>query len=101
MSAPPPFIKLFGITYTIREEEELSEKESAKCYPHAALIVYDPNCNDEELRDTILHEILHIIDFKMTGDYSVKDKVICRFAAGITHVLRDNAHFAEWMVDDE
>jgi hypothetical protein len=103
MSAPPPFIKLFGITYTIREAQgcELSEGMAAGCYPTSALIIYDPDCDDEELRDTILHEILHIIDFKMNGKFKVKDSVICQFAAGVTHALRDNKHLAEWMVDDE
>jgi hypothetical protein len=104
MSAPPPFIKLFGITYTIREKEwdqELPEDEVAKCYPNAALIIYDQAADEGELRDTILHEILHIIDFKMNGKFKVKESVICQFAAGVTHALRDNSHFADWMVDDD
>lgn len=103
MAKPPPFIKLFGITIMIREAEdhELMGEKTAECYPSAALIIYDEACDDEELRDTILHEIIHLIDFKTTGDYNLKEREVCRIAAGITHLLRDNPHFAGWMVDDE
>jgi hypothetical protein len=98
----PPFVRLLGVDICIREAQdwELDVDDTAKCFPHAALIIYDPGTDEQELRDTVLHEIIHMIDFKMNGDYTIKDKSVCQLAAVLYPFLKDNCHFTDWIVSE-
>ena len=96
----PPFVQVLGCILTVREavDDELdSETAAAMLYPHQALIVYDPNLDEEEMRDAILHEIIHYIDFKITGRYELNERQVCRLAACLTATLRTNQELTAWL----
>ena len=99
----PPFVRILGVDVCIREalEHELDGDDTAKCFPNAALIVYDPQTDYQELRDTIMHEVLHLIDFKLNGKYTIKHSQICSLAAVLPVVLHDNEAFTRWVSSNE
>lgn len=60
------------------------------------IIEYDMLQTVDQLKDTILHEIIHIIDYEMQLEMSER-QVHC-MATGLYSVLKDNGDLAKWII---
>ena len=95
----PPFVRVLGVDVCIREaaETELDGDDVGRCFTNAALVIYDPRTDYQELRDTVLHELIHFIDHKLNGKQRLKEDQVCQLAAVLVPMLQDNLEFAKWL----
>jgi hypothetical protein len=64
-----------------------------------ALLIDQP---EQVLRDTILHEIIHALNFHLQLRESPSDEDIAsRLSTGLLTVFRDNPQLASWLVEQK
>jgi hypothetical protein len=90
----PKKIKVIGKTYTVSENTEMDHW--GRCTYGKILISYDPNQHATQLKDTILHEVIHAVEYSMQLD--MDEKQVHAMSTGILAVLLDNPKFAEWLI---
>ena len=95
----PNKIKVAGHLYRIKYDDKRLSKENI-----VAEVNHDKNeialCEyyhttkraKSEIEESLLHEILHIIDTNY-NDHSLKEKQVKRLAIGLHQVLKDNFKF--------
>lgn len=100
----PSKVKIGYATFKLSpKDESWSKKQRAlgECHSDKSLIEYSQNQNKNELVNTILHEILHAINYIFDIEYknSKEEEIIVRkLANGLQTVLCDNKDFVEWMI---
>jgi hypothetical protein len=92
---PPPIIRVLGVDLLVREgtKEEMRD-EAGILYPMQGMILYDEDQGDDELRDTILHELIHFVEYKL--GFKLKHELIQILAAVFAAILSDNEELTEW-----
>lgn len=59
-------------------------------------IHYDAVQDKDQLKDTILHEVLHGVDF--AGQIGLKEKQVAAFATLLLAVFRENPELVKWLL---
>ena len=60
------------------------------------IIQYDSKAKLDVIKDTLLHEIIHVVDFDCQSEMTER-QVHC-LATGLYSVLKDNPEFARWLI---
>jgi len=60
------------------------------------LIKYLDNIKGDELRDTLLHETIHAIDY--IAQIGLEEKQVHALASLLLCVLKDNKEFSRWLI---
>lgn len=82
----PEKIKIIGKQYSVEMVPELDE--CGLCYDTKQLIKISEDLPHDLTQDTILHEIMHAIDYQM--HIGMKERQISAMAAGIMAVFKEN-----------
>lgn len=92
-------LRIIGKTYTIRFVDkvecagDLKDELMGLCRDGAQDIQVSIHQPRDALKDTVLHEILHAIDYQM--QLGLKERQVHGLAAGIVAVFNDNPDFAQ------
>ena len=100
MTIPLKSIRILGKDYEIVHDNEcLSDQNllgKTKCTQQK--IIYTDDQGAASLRDTILHEVLHAVDWTIKSD--LKETQVAAIASGLYAVFKDNPEFVEWLMKD-
>ena len=91
----PKSIKIVGKTYAVEEIPEL-EEDCGACYDTKQLIKIAADLPQELSQDTLLHEVLHAIDFQM--HLNLKERHISAMASGLIAVIKENPEFVKYLL---
>jgi hypothetical protein len=108
----PKQLKIQGKTYKIDGPEEILDEadELGHTYAYKCLIRYGHNATEEpqQLRDTILHEVLHALYYEnglanelKTTDDDLEEQVVRRTATGMLQILRDNPQLIKFLLEKD
>lgn len=93
--ALPVEIKIIGKTYKVEPVPEMDD-ECGACYDSKQLIKISEDLPQELSQDTLLHEVMHAIDFQMHTN--MKERQISAMAAGLTAVFKENPTFVKYLL---
>jgi len=104
----PKRVRINGEEFAIRYRRfKVSEKALGVClYQHSRLEIATPQ-TAVNLRDTVLHEIMHAILAKQghTGSCfdsdETEERYISALATGVIGVLQDNPELAAWLIEEQ
>ena len=72
-----------------------------QCDSSDLLIIIDPEQAESQIRDTLLHEVLHaccdLIGLSCDVDHDIEEKIILRLAPILLLVLRDNPELVTYL----
>ena len=86
MTKLPTSVSFMGKTWKI--SEETMKKEFGKCYHRDLKITLRKNQPQDHLLDTVMHELVHMIDLEMA--IGLKEKQVARLGTGLAHTLKTN-----------
>lgn len=66
-----------------------------RTYQEKSTIFVDATQDIDQLRDTTLHEIIHVLDYNLKMELS--ENQVHRLACGLFQVLRENKDFTKWL----
>lgn len=100
----PESLKIGYADWTVDTESTAPVSEETivfgLCEKATHTIKYFRGYNDNHLRNTVLHEVLHAIwDAHGLSDEEPEETVVSSLANGLQAVLRDNPEFAVWFVN--
>jgi hypothetical protein len=109
---PPKSINIGGYVYSVTVDEALANVVAldngegrvlgATRYRHQS-IVLDPDQHPQQLRDTLLHEVLHALNDTAyaLGDprTPIEEETILRLTPPLLTLLRDNPKLVEFLVE--
>ena len=87
-------IRIIGKDYSIQWTKD--EHEYGKMVQHNCEIFLSSAQSIQQLRDTLLHEVLHAVEGEM--DLKLPETAIRRLATGALQVLRDNPHIVKLLL---
>lgn len=90
----PNEIKIIGKTYAVDVVEDM--ENCGECLDTKQLIKIDHEMPHELTQDTLLHEIMHAIDYQM--HIGLKEREISAMASGITAVIKENPGLAKFLL---
>ena len=91
----PKTIKIAGKPYTVSKTSGTGLLGECKSTP--LTITYEVNQADDQLRDTILHECLHAMDYAVR--IGLKEKQVHALSAMLILFFKENKKLANWLVD--
>lgn len=78
------------------------EVRLGECDHRALTILVDPVQADTQVRDTVLHEVLHacmsLIGASEDVSEQVEERLVLRLAPVLLHLLRSNPRLLEWLL---
>lgn len=92
--ALPTKIKIIGKTYAVESVPEMDD--CGLCYDTKQLIKISEELPHELTQDTLLHEVMHAIDYQM--HIGLKEREISAMASGITAVIKENPVLAKFLL---
>lgn len=94
----PKTIRILGKTYEVvkKGSEVWDEDKFGQCDDAGQKIYLRGGLGGDMERDTLLHEILHAIDFHEKA--GLKERQVETMAAGFYAVLRENPDFAKYLI---
>lgn len=92
--ALPVEIKIIGKTYKVESVPEMDD--CGLCYDTKQLIKISEELPQELSQDTLLHEVMHAIDFQMHTN--MKERQISAMAAGLTAVFKENPALVKFLL---
>ena len=97
-SARSSEVRVLGKTYKVRPFQDTLLKTQAAGANDVklALIEYDPQMTKDQVKDTLLHEIVHILDYDFQLEMSER-QVHC-LASGLFSVFKDNPDLSKWIL---
>jgi hypothetical protein len=81
-------LKILGHQYSIRLADPGVFDDLGRVNHGALIIQLRKDMNDDAKLSTLIHEIVHSIDFQLSTD--MDEKNVCRMATGIYQVFVDN-----------
>ena len=87
---PPASVNVLGREFALVPVDGMVEAQQAvgNCNSFQHLIQYEPNQSPIELRDTVLHELIHATDYLMKA--GMTERQVTVIATGLTLVFKDN-----------
>ena len=97
-SSPVSKIKIHGKVFDVKPFTDPLSPTHALGYNDVRIgvIQYEPKAHIDVVKDTFLHEIIHIIDYDCQTEMTER-QVHC-VATGLYSVLKDNPEFAKWII---
>jgi hypothetical protein len=95
-------VRMLGIDILVREAigTELPPEEAGVCRIADGLILYDSAMHRTEIRETILHELIHYFDIKLNGNDSLEEEQVSMISNMLFTLFRDNRHLVETLFYD-
>ena len=94
-----PSVRILGKTYKVQPlPEHTMDGEFGACNYAYQLIEYNQKLAPDELKDTLLHEMVHIIDHGMQLGF--KEEQVHAVATGLYAIIKDNKEFFQWVLSD-
>lgn len=90
----PDTIKIIGKTYRVEPVPEMDD-DCGACYDAKQLIKISEDIPHELSQDTLLHEVMHAVDYQM--HLNMKERQISAMAAGLTAVFKENPEFVKYL----
>ena len=97
MTVPFKSIRILGKDYQIIQDiSYLSEQNYlGKARFAQQKILYSGDQGPESLQDTLLHEVIHVVDWTVKSD--LKENQVAAITSGLYAVFKDNPEFFEWL----
>jgi hypothetical protein len=101
--ARPREVKIGYATYTIipkNKEWGVKNKAAGQTVSYNSRIYYDRTQNEQELPNTIIHEILHAIGYVFGIKYKndeQEEAIVNALANGLHTTFRDNPNLLDWL----
>lgn len=94
----PKSIRIIGKDYKIEpiEDTSLGTSDWGRADHFKQKLSYLVDQTPQQLRDTMLHEVIHAIEYGVKLDLSERD--VHALSAGICQVLWDNPEFSKWLM---
>jgi hypothetical protein len=100
---------LYDVIYDKDAIYKLSVNHGEQCVGHCdvldLIITIDPDQADSQIRDTLLHEVLHacldLIGINGDIDADTEEKLVRRLAPILLLVLRDNQQLVSYLTSDQ
>lgn len=92
--------KQYDLAYVPPDSPKLMDGEDAlvgQCDSEKQRILIAEGQPLESEQDTVLHEVLHAVDFAMSGVEDAPEAVIRRLATGFLAVIKDNPSFVKYL----
>jgi hypothetical protein len=98
---PPDRLRILGKTWGLVpiEDAPLQGNNRGECNFTECRIRFKTDGSPDDVRDTVLHEVIHALDYTM--QLGLKERQVHALAAGVLAVLRDNRRLNEWLVGGE
>lgn len=82
-----------------RDPEDLPDVYG-RFWPDLMAIEYRANVPGFEIKDTVLHEVMHAIRHTQGREYGgeVEEDYVRSLATGLIAVFKDNPEFAKWLI---
>lgn len=94
---PPRFVDVVGKRYSIEPMEGgPGSGPIGLCVDTQCKILYTADQADQQLQDTVLHELLHAIDYAMALELT--ERQVQAMSAGVLQVLQANPEFTRWLI---
>lgn len=91
-------LDILGKTYTLLPmPDKWDNKAMGEVSDDRVLIKYWVGQAEETLKDTILHEAIHALDYN--AQIGLKERQVHVLAGMILHLLRANPKFAQWLLE--
>jgi hypothetical protein len=92
------YVRVLGRHYEIKQEA--LEDKAGQCDLQAGIVSIVPNSSPFDLRDTVLHEIMHAILYQQgyCHPYELEESFVRPLSSGIMAVLQDNPKLAKWLI---
>ncbi len=98
----PRSIRLGGKEWSVKRSRGLlAEEVSGECDYDNATIRLATKLSPFDLKDTLLHEVLHAILGQQSSWFrsvEEEEQYVLAIATGLTGVLQDNPEFAQWLI---
>lgn len=91
----PQEIKIIGKTYRVEPVPEMDD-DCGACYDSKQLIKISEDLAQELAQDTLLHEVIHAVDFQMHTN--LKERQVSALASGLTAVFKENPEFVKYIL---
>lgn len=93
-------LKILGKSYTVEQDPDLmvTEEEAGHIHVFKQLIKVAPNQHPEQLREVVLHEVIHALEGELGIELEERD--VQALSAGMFAVLKDNPEFVRWLTDN-
>lgn len=94
-------VDVLGKTYKVTVIRDMASVDDAlgKCKPEHCAIWIAKDQNEQQVRDTLLHEILHAVYSEMGIEEDVKEEqeetIVRRMGTGLLYVIRNNPELME------
>ena len=90
-------IRIGACTYVVKEIVVDSDEDFVgRCHPNQQLITIDKRLPPDKKRQTLLHEIIHAINFEY-GNLKISEKNVDIFATALLSLLKDNKDLKDWL----
>ena len=97
--APPRHLNFLHLKVTLDDGTRYLD-ELGHWDVRESLIQYDGTANKQVIKETILHETLHVI-FEHTGvNQDQHEEIICAISPLILHVIRENPELISYLASD-
>ena len=95
----PLSVRILGKYYKIEPlPEHAIDGEFGACNYAFQLIEFNQKLALDEQKDTILHEMIHVLDHGM--QLGLKEEQVHAIATGVYALIKDNKEFFEWVISD-
>lgn len=94
MKCPIKKLNLLGERYVVKKQKI---KEFGIVDYNKAVIRLRPKQSTDQARDTLLHEVIHAIDY--TNSLEMNEHQVRTLATGLRAVFTTNPKFATWVVE--
>ncbi len=96
---PVNVVNILGKLYAI--EQKVPQVHEEKWFGFAdetgQRIVYTSEQGPDQCRDTVLHEIVHILEQQLVC--GLKEREVSVLATGLYQIMRDNPELMEWILE--
>jgi hypothetical protein len=95
----PLSVRILGKHYKIEPmNSHAQDGEFGACNYAYQLLEYNQKLCIDELKDTILHEMVHVLDHGM--QLQLKEEQVHAVATGLYAIIKDNPEFFQWVLSD-
>ena len=100
----PTKVRIFGIDWAVVEDKRSAEhgRFYGKTVHGPAQILLEPEMSEGRRRQTVCHEIIHVISNELLDNTAeLKEAQVRALGAGWYQVLRDNPGLVAWLMESE
>ena len=92
-------VRILGKTYKIETlPDSVADGEFGSCNYALQSIAYNTRLNIDEMKDTILHEMVHCLDHGMQTELT--ERQVHALSTGFYSLLKDNPDFFIWILGE-